>query len=76
QKVFQDDPGKLVSILASQGLSWVVYAHASEVFPVAIRALEATSGWDADRKRLAIDTIQLASFLGRFAEMEHWIGEL
>lgn len=76
QKVFLEDPGKLVSILASQGLSWVMFSHANEVFPVAVRALEATSGWTADRKRLAIDTIQLANFLGRYAEMNHWIGEL
>lgn len=76
QKVFQDEPGRLVSILASQGLSWVVYSHANEVFPVALRALEATSGWDPDRRRLAIDTIQLANFLGRTADLDRWLAEL
>ncbi len=71
-QVYQENPGQLVELLASEGLSWLIYTKAHEVLPVFIRAAESVDSWNEPHRRVVKDLLALASFVYDIDLLKTW----
>lgn len=72
----KSDPNRVIGLLASRDMSWKTFLKGVDLAPLMMKALEATSEWNADRYRVAIDLIVLAHHQGNTALANYWIDEL
>lgn len=75
-QVYQDNPAHLVDMLASEGLSWLVYTKAHEVLPIFVRAAESVDTWNESHRRVVKDLLALASFVYDLDLLKKWAGLL
>lgn len=75
-QVYQQNPAQLMDMLASEGLSWLVYTRAHEALPVFARVAESVETWNEAHRKVVKDLLALSSFVCEIDLLKRWSRKL